>query len=179
MIEVLGHTESHTWLGCMLCACRGQDSDVECDLLQQAAKAFQKHRWMLPCKDCCIKHRLRCFEAIVSSTACFAAEHRPLYKKHFKKYDIQFQKFVRRIVEPPPGTNWSPQWHDIVHEYARGLLGPCKWTFLLVKKVRDSILEFRFLHCKLTCRTLGEESTCVATTSNTSFPWMPTASLGH
>ena len=100
-------------------------------------------------------------------------------KKHFKKYDIQFQKFVRRIVEPPPGTNWSPQWHDILHEYARGLLGPCQWTFLLVKKVRDSILEFRFLHCKLTCRTLGEESTCVATTSNTSFPWMPTASLGH
>ena len=26
---------------------------------------------------CSIKHRLRYFEAIVSSTACFAAEHRP------------------------------------------------------------------------------------------------------
>ena len=27
MIKVLGHTESHKWLGCMLCACPGQDSD--------------------------------------------------------------------------------------------------------------------------------------------------------
>ena len=26
---------------------------------QQAAKACQKHCWMLPCKDCSIKHRLR------------------------------------------------------------------------------------------------------------------------
>ena len=67
MIKVLGHTESHKWLGCMLCACPGQDSDVEYHL-QQAAKAFQKHRWMLQCHECSIKHRLRYFEAIVSST---------------------------------------------------------------------------------------------------------------
>ena len=97
MIKVLGHAESHRWLGCMLCACPGQDSDVEYHL-QQAAKAFQKHRWMLQCQDCSIKHRLRYFEAIVSSTACFAAEHRPLYRKHLQKYDVQFRKLVRRIV---------------------------------------------------------------------------------
>ena len=41
MINVLGHAESNTWLGCMLCACPGQGSDVEYHL-QQAAKAFQK-----------------------------------------------------------------------------------------------------------------------------------------
>ena len=76
MIEVLGYAESHKWLGCMLCTCPGQDSDVEYHL-QQAAKAFQKHRWMLQCKDCSIKHRLRYFEAVVPS--CFAAEHLPLY----------------------------------------------------------------------------------------------------
>ena len=116
MIKVLGHAESHKWLGCMLCACPGQDSDVEYHL-QQAAKAFQKHRWMLQCKDCSVKHRLRYFEAVVSSTACFAAEHRPLYRKHLEKYDIQFRKFVRRIVGPPPGTNWSAQWHEILHEW--------------------------------------------------------------
>ena len=77
MIKVLGYSESHKWLGCMLCASRGLDSDVEYRL-QQAAKAFQKHHWMLQCKDCSIKHRLRYFEAVVS-TACFAAGHRPLY----------------------------------------------------------------------------------------------------
>ena len=79
MIKVLGYTESHKWLGCMLCACPGQGSDVE-NHLQQAAKGFQKHRWMLNCPEYSIKHRLRYIEAIVSSTACFAAEHRPLYR---------------------------------------------------------------------------------------------------
>ena len=116
MIKVLGNTESHKWLGCMLCACPGQDPDVEYHL-QQAAKAFQKHRWMLQCRECSIKHRLRYFEAIVSSTACFAAQHRPLYRKHLQKYDVQFRKLIRRIVGPPPGTNWSAQWHDILHEW--------------------------------------------------------------
>ena len=114
MIKVLGYSESHKWLGCMLSASPGLDSDVEYHL-QQAAKAFQKHRWMLQCKDCSIKHRLRYFEAVVSSTACFAAEHRPLYRKHLEKYDVQFRKLVRCIVEPPPGTNWSAQWHEILH----------------------------------------------------------------
>ena len=79
MIKVLGHTDSHKWLGCMLCACPGEDSDVECDL-QQAAKAFQNHRWMLQCNDFSIKHRLRYFEATVSSTAYFAAG-----TDHYKK----------------------------------------------------------------------------------------------
>jgi len=112
---LLGFTTSHQWLGCMLCACPGQNSDVE-NHLQQAAKAFQKHRSMLQCQECSIKHRLRYFEAIVSATACFAAEHRPLYRKHLQKCDVQFLKFIRRIVGPPPGTEWSAQWHDILHD---------------------------------------------------------------
>ena len=116
MIKVSGNTESHKWLGCMLCACPGQDSDVEYHL-QQAAKAFQEHRWMLQCRECSIKHHLRYFEAIVSSTACFAAQHRPLYRKHLQKYDVQFRKLIRRIAGRPPGTNWSAQWHDILHEW--------------------------------------------------------------
>ena len=116
MIKVLGYSESHKWLGCMLSASPGLDSDVEYHL-QQAAKAFQKHRWMLQCKDCSIKHRLRYFEAVVSPTACFAAEHRPLYRKHLEKYDVQFRKLVRCIVGPPPGTDGSAQWHDILHEW--------------------------------------------------------------
>ena len=90
-----------------LVACYGLallDSDVEYHL-QQAAKVFQKHRWMLQCKDCCIKHRLRYCESVVSSTACFAAEHRPSYRRHLEKYDVQFRKRVPSIVGPPPGTN--------------------------------------------------------------------------
>ena len=116
MIKVLGHTESHKWLGCMLCACPGQDADVEYHL-QQAAKAFQKHCWMLQRQECSIKDGLRYLEADVSSTACFAAEHRHLYRNELQKYDVHFRKLIRRILGRPPGTNWSPQWHDILHEW--------------------------------------------------------------
>ena len=67
-------------------ACRvfGSCQVADKDCLQQAAKACQKHCWMLPCKDCSVKHRLRVFEEVVSSTRtvvpstiCSAAEHRP------------------------------------------------------------------------------------------------------
>ena len=46
-----------------------------------------------------------------------AAEHRPLYRKHLEKFDVQFRKLVRCIVGPPPGTAWSAQWHDFLHEW--------------------------------------------------------------
>ena len=67
IITVLGHTESPKWFGCMFCACPGQDSDME-HHLKPAAKAFQKHRWMLQCKDCSIKHRTQYFGGVVFST---------------------------------------------------------------------------------------------------------------
>ena len=35
-----------------------------------------------------------------------------------------------------------------------------QWNFLLLTQVPDSVLEFRFVHCKFTWQTLGEESTC-------------------
>ena len=116
MIEVLGETElTNGLVAC--CALALVRTPMEYHL-QQAAKAFQKHRWMLQCKDCSIKHQLRYFEAVVSSTACFVAEHRPLHRKHLEKYDVQFRKFVRRIVgPPPPGTTWSAQWRDILHDW--------------------------------------------------------------
>ena len=90
--------------------------------------------------------------------------HRPLYRKHLEKYDVQFRKLVRCIVGPPPGTDWSAQWHDILHgwkirvdhwSHASGIFS------CVSKEMHDSILEFRFLHCKFTCRTLGEEDTCM------------------
>ena len=176
MIKVLGHTESHKWLGCMLCAYPGQDSDVE-HHLEQGAKAFQKHRWMLQCKDRSIKHRPRYFDAVVSSTA-FAAEPRPLYRKHLEKYDSMTFNFENLFV-----ALWCLRRARISQR--NGMIfcmtGICAWITgpVPVEFRRDSILEFCSLHCKFTCRTLGEESTCVATASNISFPWTPTTSLGH
>jgi len=176
VIKVLGYSESHKWLGCMLCASPGLDSDVEYHL-QQAAKAFQKHRWMLQCKDCFIKHRLRYFEAVVFSTACFAAKHQPLYRKHLEKYDVQFRKLVRCIAGPSPAP--IDQHNGMIFCTTRGSLVPCQRNFFLVNRMHDSILEFRFLHCKFTCRTLGAEDTCMETTSNISSAWTPATNLGH
>ena len=36
-------------------------------------------------------------------------------QKTLGKVCIQFRKFVCCIVGPPPRTNWSAQWHDILH----------------------------------------------------------------
>ena len=69
MMKALNHTESHKSLGCMLCACPGQDSDVEYHL-QQVAKVFHKHRCMLKCKDCSIKHGLLYLEAFLKQQPC-------------------------------------------------------------------------------------------------------------
>ena len=180
MIKVLGHTESHKWLGCMLCACTGQDSDVEYRL-QQAAKVFQKHRWMLQCKDCFIKHWLWYFEAVVSSTACFAAERRPLYGKHLEKYDVQFRKFVRHIVGPPPDTSGSAQWYDISHawnmrvdQWSRAN-GISSWS----KKCMTQYWNFASCIANLPAERWVRRALAVATTSNTSFRWTPTTSLRH
>ena len=52
-------------------------------------------------------------------------------------------------------------------------------NFFLVRQVYDSILEICLLHRKFICRTLGEESTCVESTSNKSCPWAPTTNLRH
>ena len=158
----------------MLCACPGQDSDGI--PLQQAAKAFQRHCWMLQCKDCSIKHRLRYFEAVVSSTACFVAEHRPLHRKHLEKYDVQFRKFVRRIVgPPPPGTTWSAQWRDFLHDWN---LRADHWSHA---SGNSSWSRSAWLNTGISLVTLlmnvgwGEHA---KTSSNVSFLWTPTISLG-
>lgn len=40
-------------------------SGIRCRIPFTTTKAFEKHHWMLQCKECSIKHRLRYFETIV------------------------------------------------------------------------------------------------------------------
>ena len=47
--------------------------------------------------------------------ACFAAGHRALYKNDLLNMDVSYRKLCRQIVGPPPGTNWSLDWHEILH----------------------------------------------------------------
>ena len=59
---------------------------------------------------------------------------------------------------------------------------PCQCDFCAGQK--KSGLEFRFLHCKFSCRMLGEETdrddtACVENGSNISFQGTPITSLGQ
>ena len=50
---------------------------------------------------------------VVGTVACFAAGHRALYKNDLLNMDVSYRKLCRQIVGPPPGTNWSLDWHKI------------------------------------------------------------------
>ena len=79
-----------------------------------------------------------------TSTALFrsAAHSRPLCKKN-----LNIRRSISKIYSSHCGA-------------------PCQWNFLLVQEVRDSVLQFRFLHCQYTCRTVGEESTSAESTTD-------------
>jgi len=58
-------------------------------------------------RNTCSLNKLFFFNSIAANTNfCF-------YKKYLQKFDVQFGKFFRRTVGPPPGKTWSAQWHDI------------------------------------------------------------------
>ena len=151
---VLGYSKSHKWLGCMLSASPGLDSDVEYHL-QQAAKAFQKHRWMLQCKDCSIKHRLRYFEAVVSSTACLLQSTDHYTENIWRNLTFSFENLFVALWGLHRAQLGQ---HNGMISYMSGICawitGPTPVEFILVKEMHDSILELRFLHCNLPAERL-------------------------
>ena len=98
-------------LGCMLCACPGQDSDVksicgsqgfpEAPLDVTMPGLFYQTSTAVFRSICFFNSWLRCRGQTIS----------------LEKYDVQFRKFVCCIAGPPPGTNWSAQTHIILHEW--------------------------------------------------------------
>ena len=38
-----------------------------------------------------------------------------MYKNDLVNMDVSYRKLCRQIVGPPPGTNWSLDWHEILH----------------------------------------------------------------
>ena len=59
--------------------------------------------------------RLKYFNACVSAVVCFGGGHRTLYKKQLYALDILFRKLCWSIVAPPSDTDWSLEWHEILH----------------------------------------------------------------
>ena len=43
--------------------------------------------------------------------------HRTLYKKQLYALDVLFRKPCRSVVTPPSDTDWSLEWHEILHHW--------------------------------------------------------------
>ena len=81
-------------------------------------KFFASSYWTTYCgtdHQVSIATRLKYFDKVVGTVACFAAGHRALYKNDLLNMDVSYSKLCRQIVGPPPGTNWSLDWHEILH----------------------------------------------------------------
>ena len=115
-LDVVSRESAHRWLGCMLSAGGPRARELDIDHhLQAAAKAFYANRGALCEKRASITQRLKLFHAVVTSVACFAAEHRPIYADDLKALDVEFRRLVRQMVGPPPNTDWSAPWHEVLH----------------------------------------------------------------
>ena len=107
--------QTQKWLGCILTAQGSKLHHVDVKHhLQQASKAFFANHWILKDHQVSIATRLKYFDKVVTTVACFAAGHRALYKNDLVNMDVSYRKLCRQIVGSPPGTNWSLEWHEIL-----------------------------------------------------------------
>ena len=105
-IAILEHDCGQKWLGCILTAQGSKLRHVDAKHhLQQVSKAFFANRWILQDHQVSISTRLKYFDKVVTTVACFAAGHRALYKNDLVNMDVSYRKLCRQIVGPPPGTN--------------------------------------------------------------------------
>ena len=115
-LRVLPGNVAQKWLGCMLTSYGSEQNFLDLQFhLQQAAKAYHANKWILEDRRVPISQRLRYFDSVVSSVACFAGGHRTMYKEHIQSLDLHFRKLCRSIVGPPPHIDWTLEWHEILH----------------------------------------------------------------
>ena len=115
-LRVLQGNLAQKWLGCMLTAYGSEQKILDPQFhLQQAAKAYHANKWILEDRTVPISKRLRYFDAVVSSVACFASGHRTIYKEHIQTLAFHFRKFCRSIVGPPPHIDWTLEWYELLH----------------------------------------------------------------
>ena len=94
ILRVLPCNVAQNWSGCMLTAYGSEQKSLDLQFhLQQAAKAYHANKWILEHRRVPISQRLRYFDAVVSSVACFAGGHRTIYHEYLPTLDIHFRKF--------------------------------------------------------------------------------------
>ena len=118
VVKVLDRNRGQKWLGCMLTAVRSMRQGVGFLYhIEQGTKCFHTNQWILQIRKTSVLSRLKYLDSVVSSMVCFAIEHRTIYKDHLLKLDVSFRKLCRAIVAPPSDTDWSLEWHDILHNW--------------------------------------------------------------
>ncbi len=117
-LKILDRSESHKWLGCLLCTNPLERFHQDIDHhIQAASRSFFANRALLCDKNVPIAARLRYFDAVVSSAACWASCHRTYQRMQSQIMSVAFCKLVRRVVGPPAALDWSRPWHEILHEW--------------------------------------------------------------
>ena len=71
-LTILQQNVGQKWLGCMLTAAKTQLQHIDLEYhLHQASIFFHANRWILLDRSVSISKRLKYFDAVVSSVACF------------------------------------------------------------------------------------------------------------
>ena len=103
---------------CILTACGSMMQHLDLAYhIEQGTKPMHANRWILQDKTTSIYTRLKYFNACVSAVVCFGGGHRTRYKKQLYTLDVLFRKLCRSIVTPPSDTDWSLEWHEILHHW--------------------------------------------------------------
>ena len=108
----------HKWLGCFLSAGAYGRSTLDTTYhLQAASRAFFANKQILCDKKVRLAVRLRFFDRVITPVALFAFGHRTIRMIDLYQMDITFRKLLRVMVGPPPGIDWSCDWHVILHSW--------------------------------------------------------------
>ena len=108
----------HKWLGCFLSAGAYGRSTLDTTYhLQAASRAFFANKQILCDKKVRLAVRLRFFDRVITPVALFAFGHRTIRMIDLYQMDITFRKLLRAMVGPPPGIDWSCDWHVILHSW--------------------------------------------------------------
>ena len=180
VVKVKERERGHKWFGCMLSATGSAHATLDKDYhLESASRPFfanvENFNVCVSPLDCfgplgCGRRtwykdqRLRYFDSVVSSVACFAGGQRTIYKEHIQTLDPHFRKFCRSIVGPPPHIDWTLEWHEVLHTWNERAAHffSLKHTEL-VPNLLWCVLETGCSHCQTSHSSLDTESFALAT----------------
>ena len=99
--RVLSGNVAQKWLSCMLTAYGSEQKFLDLQYhLQPAATAYHANKWIVDDWRVSISQRLRSFDAVVSSVACFASGRRTIHQEHIQTLDPHFRCIEGKLPLP-------------------------------------------------------------------------------